>query len=94
MAIFVGGKVALQHTAAIHQQRDVQLAAVEDTKLTPNDIRRQFPVLRMLGTMAIWLQRLLRPKGAALDLYAAFKFDLYNLRLTGRVIDGARIRES
>jgi len=51
-----------------------------------------FPLLRMLSMLAIGLQKLLRPKKPALDLYAAFKSERYDLRLAGRVIDGARTR--
>jgi hypothetical protein len=48
-----------------------------------------FPVLKVLSLVALGLQRLLKPKGKALDLYAAFKSENYDARLAQTVIDRA-----
>jgi nucleoside-diphosphate-sugar epimerase len=49
-----------------------------------------FPVLKVMSKTALLLQKMLRPKNAALDLYAAFKSEHYDLELAGRVIEETR----
>jgi predicted dehydrogenase/nucleoside-diphosphate-sugar epimerase len=49
-----------------------------------------FPVLKMLSLLATFLQKLLRPKHAPLDLYAAFKSENYDSTIAQQVIAAAR----
>lgn len=49
-----------------------------------------FPVLKLLSVMATLLQKALRPKHPALDLYAAFKSEAYDPKIAQQVIGAAR----
>jgi hypothetical protein len=45
-----------------------------------------FPVLKVLSLLATLLQKALRPRNAALDLYAAFKSENYDPVIAERAI--------
>jgi hypothetical protein len=49
-----------------------------------------FPVLKTLSLLATLLQKVLRPKHAPLDLYAAFKSENYDSTIAQQVIAAAR----
>lgn len=49
-----------------------------------------FPILKALSVFATLLQKALRPKHPALDLYAAFKSETYDPKIAQQVIDAAR----
>jgi hypothetical protein len=53
-----------------------------------------FFVLKGLSWFAIALQKVLRPKQPALDLYAAFKSERYDPAVAQQVIQSARDRSS
>jgi predicted dehydrogenase/nucleoside-diphosphate-sugar epimerase len=48
-----------------------------------------FWLLKLLSWLAIGLQKILKPKGAALDVYAAFKSERYDPAISQRVISAA-----
>lgn len=50
-----------------------------------------FPVLKILSSLAILLQKALRPKHPALDLYSAFKSENYDPTVAQRVISAANL---
>jgi hypothetical protein len=64
--------------AARHRSRGARLSRVAG-----------LVAIMVLGLIAIGLQRALRPKGKALDLYAAFKSESYDATLAQAVIDRA-----
>jgi hypothetical protein len=53
-----------------------------------------FPVLKLLSWLATLLQKALRPKNAALDLYAAFKSETYDPTIAQQVIASATARSA
>jgi nucleoside-diphosphate-sugar epimerase len=68
-------------------------ALAERLRATRPDLKffwMPFFVLRGLSWFAIGLQKLLRPKAPALDLYAAFKSERYDPAIAERVIAAAR----
>jgi predicted dehydrogenase/nucleoside-diphosphate-sugar epimerase len=49
-----------------------------------------FPVLRVMSAFATWLQKILRPRHPALDVYSAFKSERYDETIAQQVITAAK----